>query len=150
MVNSFIAVGWNDRKLKVLVASVGQTAEANSPDLKKRITIPLLGDQTTASFVQYYKEVKQPSVVEQYFNAANTIDIHNHYRQGGLQLERRWHTHTWWHRNFATLIGICETKKKTVTNVLKFQNALINHRNVLYQQVYIGYGSTEIWDKRRL
>ena len=68
----------------MIIASVGHTAEANSPALKKRIRIPLPGDQTTAPFVQYYKEVKRPSVVEQYFNAANTIDIHNHYRQGGL------------------------------------------------------------------
>ena len=57
----------------------------------------------------YYKEVKRPAVVEQYFDGANAIDIHNHLRQGGLELERHWQTQTWWHRNFATIIGICET-----------------------------------------
>ena len=57
----------------------------------------------------YDKKVKRPAVVEQYFDGANAIDIHNHLRQGGLELERHWQTQTWWHRNFATIIGICET-----------------------------------------
>ena len=47
--------------------------------------------------------------MEAYFDNANAIDVHNHLRQGGLELERHWKTHTWWHRNFATIFGMCET-----------------------------------------
>lgn len=72
--------------------------------------------------------MKRPAVVEQYFDGANAIDIHNHLRQGGLELEWHWQTQTCWHRNFATIIGICETDafltfqrfhpNKTLTNNL--------------------------------
>jgi len=53
--------------------------------------------------------IPRPNVVEKYFSNANAIDVHDHYRQGGLALERSWRTHTWWHRVFATLLGMCET-----------------------------------------
>ena len=47
--------------------------------------------------------------MEAYFDNANAIDVHNHLRQGGLELERHWKTQTWWHRNFATIFGMCES-----------------------------------------
>ena len=33
--------------------------------------------------------------------------MHDHYRQGSLAIEREWITHTWWHRTFGTIFGIC-------------------------------------------
>ena len=50
---------------------------------------------------------QKPAVVEAYF--ANATDVHNHLHQGGLELERHWKTYTWWHRNLATLFGMCKT-----------------------------------------
>ena len=65
-------------------------------------------DNTDSLCVRYFIEVPRPSIVEHYFNTANAIDVHNHLRQGGLELERRWRTQTWWHWAFATVITICE------------------------------------------
>ncbi len=39
----------------------------------------------------------------------NKIDVHDHYRQGILELERNWHTKCWWHRLFGTIIGMIVT-----------------------------------------
>lgn len=35
----------------------------------------------------YLKHVKRSKLVEEYFDTAGVIDIHNHCRQGGLALE---------------------------------------------------------------
>src|SRR6185369_10854614 len=46
--------------------------------------------------------------VEEYFNCAKTVDVHNNYRQGGLALEEM-RTCTWWWRIFMTVLGIIQT-----------------------------------------
>ncbi len=59
-----------------------------------------------------YKTVVQskprPQLVEDYFEAASAIDIHNHYRQGGLAIERNVLTKNWAFRLilFCTILGI--------------------------------------------
>ena len=40
--------------------------------------------------------------------AAMVDDVHNHLRQGGLDLERHWKTHMWWHCNFAIIFGMLQ------------------------------------------
>ena len=47
--------------------------------------------------------------MEACFDNANAIDVHNHLCQGGLELEHHWKMHTWWHRYFATIFGMCES-----------------------------------------
>ena len=105
----YIAVGWKDRKLKTFIATSGITTPAQTQALKRRFRKAQPEDNTDSPCVRYFIEVPHPSIVEHYFNTANAIDIHNHLRQGGLELERRWRTLTWWHRAFATFIAICET-----------------------------------------
>ena len=83
--------------------------------------------RTDAPLVVYYKEAKRPAVVEQYFDGANAIDVHNHLQQGGLELERHWQTHTWVHRNFATIYGICETDAILAFQRFHPNKALINN-----------------------
>jgi hypothetical protein len=53
--------------------------------------------------------VPRPIVVKEYFESANAVDVHNHYRQGALALEEAWQTQQWWHRLFATLLGMIVT-----------------------------------------
>jgi hypothetical protein len=55
------------------------------------------------------KEVPRPKIVEEYFDGAPSIDIHNHIRQSGIALEEIWNTQKWHHRMFASLFGIIET-----------------------------------------
>ena len=106
--HDYMGIAWADRKRKMLVATTGNTGSGD-PALKKRMRMSTLADNTDAPFVKYFKEVPRPAIVQQYFAASNAIDVHNHYRQGGLQLEVAWRTHNWVHRLFATVLGICET-----------------------------------------
>ena len=58
--------------------------------------------------IQYTKTIPRPVIVEKFFEFFfSTIDVHDNYRQGSLAIEREWITHTWWHRKFGTIFGIC-------------------------------------------
>jgi hypothetical protein len=39
----------------------------------------------------------------------SVVDVHDHYRQGTLNIEEYWKTTTWWHRILATLLGMIFT-----------------------------------------
>ena len=54
-----------------------------------------------------YKEVPRPSLVEEFYSCFSAIDVHDHYRQGSLEMERNWVTRKWYHRIFTTILGIC-------------------------------------------
>ena len=95
----YMAVGWSDKKLKMFISSTSRTTEALCPAYKKRFRQSTPEDRTSAPCVVFYKEEKRPAVVETYIDNANAIDVHNHLRQGGLELERHWKTHMWCHRN---------------------------------------------------
>jgi hypothetical protein len=97
------ACGWHDRTTKMFVSTCGTTLAAKVPALKLRYKRE--GD----AIVTFFKEVPRPSLAETYFDNANAIDVHNHYRQGSLALEETWRTQTWWHRSFATLLGMTVT-----------------------------------------
>jgi hypothetical protein len=98
-----IGCAWNDRKRKLIVGTCGSTLAGN-PHEKKRWRVSETGDVET-----YYKKVKRPRIVEMYFAGAPAVDIHNHYRQGGLALEEGLQTKSWWMRAFCTILGIIET-----------------------------------------
>jgi hypothetical protein len=98
-----IGCAWNDNKRKLIVGTCGTTLEG-SPHSKKRWRVNNTGEIET-----YYKQVKRPKIVELYFSGAPAVDIHNHYRQGGLALEQSIQTRTWWVRVFCTILGIIET-----------------------------------------
>ena len=54
-------------------------------------------------------EVPRPQLVSLYFDAASKIDVHNHLRQGLLNIEDAWGTQTWWQGLAATFIGVIVT-----------------------------------------
>ena len=93
---------WFDNTPKQLIATCGSSVDG-PPHEKKRWRNEDDGSSTT-----YKKAVKRSKVVADYFGGAATIDIDNHYRQGGLALEGAWGTHNWSHRVAATVIGMCE------------------------------------------
>ena len=106
-----MAVAWNDNKRKLIIASAGVSAEG-PPALKDRWRFPVGAEVPRDNGLFYFKkEVPRPHVVKDYFDNANAIDVHNHYRQGALAMEQAWSTKTWWHRLFAsaTLYGMCVT-----------------------------------------
>ena len=57
--------------------------------------------------MQYKKTIPRPLIVEKFLEFFSAIDVHDHYRQCSLAIEREWITHTWWHRTFGTIFGIC-------------------------------------------
>ena len=100
---NLIGCAWNDNKRKLIVGTCGTTLPGN-PHEKKRWRVNQAGQVET-----YYKQVKRPKIVELYFSGAPAVDIHNHYRQGGLGLERSFQTQVWWMRVFCTILGMIET-----------------------------------------
>ncbi len=96
-----MAVAWNDNKRKLIIASAGVSAEG-PPALKDRWRFPVGAEVPRENGLFFFKkEVPRPHVVKDYFDNANAIDVHNHYRQGALAMEQAWSTKTWWHRLFA-------------------------------------------------
>ena len=106
------AVTWNDGKRdkktgeimrKNIVASCGTTLPGRGHK-KRRWT---LDDNQHATFVP--KTIPRPQIVEEYFEGAQKIDVHNHMRQGraGVALEMR-PTQSWTCRFHQTFVGICE------------------------------------------
>lgn len=59
-----------------------------NPAYKKHYCVPTNADRTDTPFALYYKEMNRPAVVEEYFNGANAIVVHNHLQQGGLKLKQ--------------------------------------------------------------
>ena len=94
-----LAVGWADKKRKCLVSTYGNTLPGN-PHMKRRWKAAGNREET------YYKEVKRPKIIEDYFNAACKIDVHNHLRQGSLSIETALRTHRWDIRLYSTILGI--------------------------------------------
>jgi hypothetical protein len=45
-------------------------------------------------------------MVKEMFDAFSTIDIHDHLRQGSLEMERQWITRSWVLRLFMTMLGM--------------------------------------------
>lgn len=101
----FIAVGWKDKTVKTFISTCGTTIPADRPAIKKKSRLELADGVPT----HYTVEVPRPMIAQEYFDAANGIDIHNHYRQGSLALEESFKTQTWWHRSFSTLLGMTAT-----------------------------------------
>jgi hypothetical protein len=100
------AVGWADKVLKSIVCNFGTSYRSPTDSIRSRSRRET--DVSTGQYinVEYNKVVKRPNIVAEYFDAFPTIDIHDHYRQGTLELERHWLTKTWWVRLFTTLYGV--------------------------------------------
>lgn len=98
------AIGWQDKKLKAIVSSCGTTMPSPSPSIRSRHKKMVVD----GSYVTEHRTINipRPVMVEQFFRHFAAIDIHDHYRQGVLEMERTWHTKTWWHRIFATVWSI--------------------------------------------
>lgn len=58
---------------------------------------------------RYTREVPRPRMIENHFKQFSTIDVHDHLRQGSLRMEEAWQTQKWWHRIFATILGVTDT-----------------------------------------
>ena len=78
-----------------------------------------------------FMDVPQSNIVKFYFEAANSIEIHNHYCQYLFRLEEIWQTKDWWVQTvlgmivvnwFLAFVFFCENESKSTLK--KFVNAL--------------------------
>jgi hypothetical protein len=56
-----------------------------------------------------YRKIPRPAIVQLFYDTFSQVDVHDHYRQGILELERLWSTKRWYHRLYATMLGIIIT-----------------------------------------
>ena len=92
---------------KVFFSSVGNCLNAAPQILQRtRVVLNESGHYVTETYNKTTTRIQIIFWLFQYFSA---IDIHDHYRQGIFNIEEHWKTHTWWHRIFATIMGIIYT-----------------------------------------
>ncbi|KAG6611940.1 Bifunctional aspartate aminotransferase [Phytophthora cinnamomi] len=82
-VTTMYALCWADRKAKCLISNRGTSLPGN---------------------VSYDRRIQRPQMVELFFSKFSVIDVHDHLRQGSLEMERTWHTMQWEHRLLATVV----------------------------------------------
>lgn len=101
------AVGWKDKTTETIVCTRGLTSVMDNPSMRhrRRIVETDYGHEND----RYDLHIPRPQAIEMFFSCFSNIDVHDHYRQGSLALERNWNTKTWWHRLFATLFGMVRT-----------------------------------------
>ena len=100
------ALCWADKKPKFFISNRGTTLPA-SPSVRVRHRVVSVNGVSCTE--KYQVEVPRPHLVELYYSKFSKIDVHNHYRQGSLKLEKEWHTKIWWRRMFASLFGMIIT-----------------------------------------
>jgi hypothetical protein len=101
---NIFAVGWKDLKTKMIVCTRGITSVQGAPSIRhrRRLVETDYGHEND----RYFLSIPRPSAIEKFFDCFSNIDVHDHYRQGSLALERNWGTKTWWHRLFASIFGM--------------------------------------------
>lgn len=97
------ALAWSDKKGKQIIFTAGNTLPGPPSERPRHRRIFQNGVWKKQKYV---KVVPRPNVVAEMFNAFSTIDIHDHYRQGSLEVERQWRTQDWMLRIFGTILGI--------------------------------------------
>ena len=86
------ALGWSDKKGKQIVCTTGTTLAAEASRRRRHIRVLRNGQREKEVYV---KTVPRPAVVKEMFDAFSEIDIHDHLRQGSLEMEREWITRSW-------------------------------------------------------
>jgi hypothetical protein len=90
---------WQDRTRKCFVSTCDKTTAGTS---HKRVRMRF--NSHTGKIEKYVKETARTRLVEQYFQAAPTIDVFNHLRMS-LGIEDAWRTKIWWVRCFAAVMS---------------------------------------------
>ena len=95
-----LAIGWNYNQSNTLFFLATADAGSTEPGTPYKIRFPDWFGNVT------FREVPRPKILNTYFEGANMIDRHNHYRQGVLSLEEKWVTTNGHFRILTTLIGM--------------------------------------------
>ena len=104
-VGQFYACGWADKKPKFIISNCGSTnpVQPSICPLHRREIVN--GEPVT---VAYERHVKQPHMIEFFFEHFSAIYVHDHLcGQGSLAMKCECCTRSWWHHMFGTIFGIC-------------------------------------------
>ena len=103
-VEPVFAVAWKDKKTKHIICTRGLTSVMRNPSVRhrRRLVESNWGHEND----RFDIHIPRPQAIEMFFSCFSNIDVHDHYRQGSLAMEKNWSTQTWWHRLFATLFGM--------------------------------------------
>ena len=104
--HKIVAVGWMTKLVKSIITTVGNCLPGNDQVIKRSRLVEVNGMFQTQ---ESEKRTARCNLIERLFDGFSKIDIHDHYRQGILAIEESWKTHCWWHRFFATILGIIFT-----------------------------------------
>lgn len=102
--HTIYALGYRDRKMKTIISNKGTTLPGRPLVVDRTRVIEVDGRPANQN---YKRSTPRPQMMEQFFMCFSKIDVHDHRRQGVLKLEQFWKTQTWWHRIFASLLGVC-------------------------------------------
>jgi hypothetical protein len=88
--------------------------------------------------------IPRPQAIEMFISCFSNIDVHDHYRQGSLALEKNWNTKTWWHRLCATLFGMVCTDAFLAYRLETRNRQMVGevglHHKLAYQLIHNGGG----------
>jgi hypothetical protein len=101
---TLICCSWFDRRRKDILSTRGVTSVEGDPSVRFRRLV--VATEWGHENDRYFISVKRPLLIQLFYASFSQVDIHDHYRQGSLALERNWQTKTWWHRIFATVFGM--------------------------------------------
>lgn len=139
-VENIFAVGWKDKTTKQIICTRGLTSVMGNDSVRhrRRLVETDWGHEND----RYDLRIPRPQAIEMFFSCFSNIDVHDHYRQGSLALEKNWNTKTWWHRLFATIFGMICTdaflayRLETRNRQMGGEVGLICYKDFLHRLAY--------------
>jgi hypothetical protein len=101
------AMCWADRTSKTIISNRGTTLPgSDSVRLRSKVVVNSHGEYETR---KYKRAIPRPHMIEIFFSAFSTINVHDHLRQGSLEIENEWLTKKWELRVFDRIFGMVLT-----------------------------------------
>lgn len=99
------AIAWQDKKCKTIICNTGATTRATQDSVRRRYKT-VVGKHGLLETQIIERPIKWPHAMQEFIRLFPAIETHNRCRQDSLAFERTWRPKTWWHRMFATLLGV--------------------------------------------
>ena len=101
---SMHALCWQEKKPKMLISNSG-TGPPSTRLRYKRVIVNGVCMETRRVELR----VERPRMIELFYERFSSVDVHNHYRQGSLRIDKEWTTRKRAHRVFASIFGMIVT-----------------------------------------
>jgi hypothetical protein len=98
------AIGWLDKKLKAVLCNCGTTLQAVTDSIRRRHRKVVVNGEFVTESIDL--AIPRPQAIMDFFEAFSKIDVHDHIRQGILEMERFWMTKHWYLRIFQTVFAV--------------------------------------------